>query len=330
MAGGWFVYGRRVAAVDQLGVLMITESIETRIETLKEERNAVILAHNYQISEVQDIADFVGDSLELSRRAAATDAQVIVFCGVQFMAETASILSPEKTVLLPDQHAGCSMADMITADQLRELKEAHPDAVVLCYVNSSAEVKAESDVCCTSANAVDIVNSLDEDQQIIFVPDKYLGRYVSAETGRRIVLWNGYCSTNVYVREADILRCKDEHPDALVMVHPECVESVCALADAILSTGGMCRYAQTEDAAEFIVGTEIGLIHRLQKENPGKRFYPVSDLPVCPNMKLTTLEKVLWSLEEMQYEVSVPEETSARARRAVDHMVELTAAARSF
>ncbi len=306
---------------------MGTKSIQARIEALKDERNAVILVHNYQIPEVQDIADYLGDSLELSRRAAETDAEVIVFCGVQFMAETASILSPEKTVLLPDMHAGCPMADMISAEQVLELKAAHPGAVVVCYVNSSAEVKAESEFCCTSANAVEVVNALDAGQEIIFVPDKYLGRYVSEQTGRDLVLWNGYCSTHVCIREADVMRCKDEHPDALVMVHPECSGPVCHLADAVLSTGGMCRYAQQEDAAEFIVGTESGIIHRLEKENPGKRFYPVSDRAVCPTMKLTNLEKVLWSLEEMEFEVHVPDEIRVRARRAVDRMVEITAGA---
>jgi len=309
---------------------MLTESIETRIKTLKEERNAIILGHNYQIPEVQDIADFVGDSLELSRRAAAADAEVIVFCGVRFMAETASILSPDKTVLLPDRHAGCLMADMISAEQLRQLKESHPDAVVVCYVNSSAEVKAESDYCCTSANAIDVVNSLNEQQKILFVPDQYLGRYVMNETGRDIVLWNGHCPSHMYIRESDIVRCKEDHPDALVMVHPECTEPVCELADAVLSTGGMCRYAQTEDAAEFIVGTEIGMIHRLQKDNPDRRFYPATDLAVCPDMKLITIEKVLWSLEEMEFEVKVPEKIRVRAQRAVDRMVELTATAGSL
>jgi len=309
---------------------MLTESIETRIETLKEERNAIILAHNYQIPEVQNIAEFVGDSLELSRRAAAADAEVIVFCGVQFMAETASILSPDKTVLLPARHAGCPMADMISAEQLRQLKESHPDAVVVCYVNSSAEVKAESDYCCTSANAIDVVNSLDEEQKILFVPDQYLGRYVMNETGRDIVLWNGYCPSHMYIRESDIVRCKEDHPDAFVMVHPECTEPVCELADAVLSTGGMCRCAQTEAATEFIVGTEIGMIHRLQKDNPDRRFYPATDLALCPNMKLITIEKVLWSLEEMKFEVKVPEKIRVRAQRAVDRMVELTAAAGSL
>ncbi len=304
---------------------MVTDSIETRIESLKEERNAVILVHNYQIPEVQDIADFVGDSLELSRRAAATDAEVIVFCGVRFMAETASILSPDKTVLLPDENAGCPMADMISTEQLRRLKESHPEAMVVCYVNSSAEVKAESDYCCTSANAVDVVNSLDEEQQIIFVPDQYLGRYVVNETGRDMVLWNGYCSTHVRIREADILRRKEEHPEAAVMVHPECVEPVCNLADEILSTGGMCRYARTDDIDEFIVGTESGIIHRLEKENPGKRFYPASEQAICPNMKLITLEKVLWSLEDMKHKVAVPDEIRVKARRAVDRMVETIA-----
>ncbi|MCD6288013.1 MAG: quinolinate synthase NadA, partial [Candidatus Hydrogenedentes bacterium] len=240
---------------------MVIDSIESRIMALKKQRNAVILVHNYQIPEVQNIADYIGDSLELSRLAADTEAEVIVFCGVHFMAETASILSPQKTVLIPDKDAGCPMADMITVEQLNGLKEAYPDAVVICYVNSSADVKAASDYCCTSANAVDIVRAVPEDRDIIFVPDKYLGRYVAAETGRDIVLWNGYCPTHVRITESDIVRQKEAHPDALVMVHPECSGPVCALADEILSTGGMCRIAGSAEVEEFIVGTEIGIVY---------------------------------------------------------------------
>ena len=304
---------------------MVIDSIESRIMALKKQRNAVILVHNYQIPEVQNIADYIGDSLELSRLAADTEAEVIVFCGVHFMAETASILSPQKTVLIPDKDAGCPMADMITVEQLNGLKEAYPDAVVICYVNSSADVKAASDYCCTSANAVDIVRAVPEDRDIIFVPDKYLGRYVAAETGRDIVLWNGYCPTHVRITESDIVRQKEAHPDALVMVHPECSGPVCALADEILSTGGMCRIAGSAEVEEFIVGTEIGIVYRLEQENPGKRFYPAAELATCPNMKRTTLEKVLWSLEDMQFEVKVPEEVRIKALRAVDRMIEVIA-----
>ena len=289
---------------------------------LKRERNAIILAHNYQLGEVQDIGDFVGDSLELSQRAAQTDAGVIVFCGVHFMAETASILCPDKVVLLPDMHAGCPMANMVTADALRGKKEEHPGAVVVCYINSSAEVKAESDVCCTSANAVRIVDKLPGGIEILFVPDQYLGHYVSAKTGREMILWPGYCPTHVRIKAQDIIRLREEHPQAKVTVHPECRPEVIALADEVLSTGGMCRFASSTEAKEVIIGTEIGLLHRLRKENPGKRFIPASDQAVCPRMKLITLERILWTLEEMTPEVKVPEEIRLRAKAAVDKMLE--------
>jgi len=293
-----------------------------KISVLRKRRNAVILAHNYQPGEVQDIADFVGDSLELSQRAAETDADVIVFCGVQFMAETASILCPDKVVLLPDRNAGCPMADMITAERLRAKKKEHPQAVVVCYVNSSAEVKAESDVCCTSANAVEVVESLDA-REIIFVPDQYLGNYVSARTGRKMILWPGFCPTHVRISPERIKELKREYPQAKVVVHPECRPEVITLADEVLSTGGMCRYAQRDEVGEMIVGTEMGIIHRLKKENPGKKFIPISEQAICPNMKLITLEKVLWSLEEMGPEVKVPEEVRLRAKAAVDKMLKI-------
>ncbi|MES0329139.1 MAG: quinolinate synthase NadA, partial [Dehalococcoidales bacterium] len=244
----------------------------SRIAALKEERKAVILAHNYQIAEVQDIADFVGDSLELSQRAAATTAKIIVFCGVHFMAETASILSPEKKVLLPDVNAGCPMADMITAAGLREMKEQFPGSSVVCYVNTTAEVKAESDICCTSANAVRVAESLNGGD-IIFVPDQYLGDYVRGQTGRSMHLWPGYCPTHVKIRPEDITERRREHPGAKVVVHPECRPEVIALADETLSTGGMIRYARRTDVAELVLGTEPGIIHRLKKENPGKKFF---------------------------------------------------------
>jgi quinolinate synthase len=294
-----------------------------KISALRKRRNAVILAHNYQLGEVQDIADFVGDSLELSQRAAETDADVIVFCGVHFMAETASILCPDKVVLLPDRNAGCPMADMITAERLRAKKKEHPQAVVVCYVNSSAEVKAESDVCCTSANAVKVVESLDA-REIIFVPDQYLGDFVSARTGRKMVLWPGFCPTHVRIKPERIKELKQEYPQARVVVHPECRPEVIALADEVLSTGGMCRYAQRDEVREMIVGTEMGIIHRLKKENPGKKFIPISEQAICPNMKLITLEKVLWSLEEMGPEVKVPEEVRLRAKAAVDKMLKIS------
>jgi len=293
-----------------------------KISVLKKRRNAVILAHNYQPGEVQDIADFVGDSLDLSQRAAETDAGVIVFCGVRFMAETASILCPEKVVLLPDVNAGCLMADMITAEQLRAKKKEHPQAVVVCYVNSPAEVKAESDICCTSANAIRVVESLDA-QEILFVPDQYLGHYVSTRTGKKMILWPGFCPTHVRIKPERIKELKREYPQAKVVVHPECTPEVIALADEVLSTGGMCRYAQRDEVREMIVGTEVGIIHRLKKENPGKRFIPVSEQAICPDMKLITLEKVLRSLEEMGTEVKVPEEIRLRAKAAVDKMLKV-------
>ncbi len=294
----------------------------SRIAALKEERKAVILAHNYQIAEVQDIADFVGDSLELSQRAAATTAEVIVFCGVHFMAETASILSPEKKILLPDVNAGCPMADMITAAGLREMKEQFPGASVVCYVNTTAEVKAESDICCTSANAVRVVESLNSGD-IIFVPDQYLGDYVRGQTGRSMHLWPGYCPTHVKISPEDIQRCRREYPQAKVVVHPECRPEVIALADETLSTGGMIRYARRPEVAELVLGTEPGIIHRLEKENPGKKFFAASEKATCPNMKLITLEKVYWALEALEPEVKVAEDIRLRAKAAVDRMLEV-------
>jgi len=293
-----------------------------RVLSLKKKRGAVILAHNYQLGEVQDIADFTGDSLELSQNAARTDADVIVFCGVRFMAETASILCPDKTVLLPDISAGCLMADMITAEQLREKKKEYPGAVVVCYVNSPAEVKAESDICCTSANAVEVVESLAA-EEILFVPDQYLGHYVSTKTGKKIVLWPGFCPTHARIKPEHIIELKQEYPEAKVVVHPECRPEVIALADEALSTGGMIRFARNEDVKEMIVGTEIGIIHRLKKENPGKKFIPVSEQAVCPDMKLITLDKVLRSLEEMSPEIKVSEEIRLKAKAAIDKMLEI-------
>ncbi len=297
------------------------ELIEKTI-SLKQRRNAVILAHNYQLGEVQDIADFVGDSLELSQKAAKTDADVIVFCGVHFMAETASILCPDKVVLLPDKYAGCPMADMITTQRLREKKKEHPKAVVICYINSSAAVKAESDVCCTSANAVRLVEKLTDAEEIIFVPDQYLGNYVSTQTGRQMILWPGFCPTHIRIQAQAISKQKREHPQAKAVVHPECRPEVIALADEVLSTGGMIRFARETEAEEIIVGTEIGIIYRLRKENPGKKFIPASEQAVCPRMKLITLETILWSLEEMANQIKVPERTRLRAKTAVDKMLE--------
>ena len=299
--------------------------IREKIDKLKKERKAVILAHNYQLPEVQDIADFVGDSLELSIKASQTDAEVIVFCGVHFMAETAKILSPEKTVLLPAKDAGCPMADMITAEQLRALKADHPRAKVLCYVNTSAEVKAECDVCCTSANAVRMVGEVLKDApEIIFVPDQYLAAFVARQTGRAFIVWPGFCPTHAKILPEHIQAARALHPGAVVMVHPECRPEVSALADMTISTGGMMRYAKETEAREIIVGTEPGIIHRLKKENPDKFFYPVSDSVVCPNMKRTTLEKILWALEDMENQINVPEEIAARARRCIDAMMNVS------
>jgi len=294
--------------------------LRDKIMLLKNQRKAIILVHNYQLGEVQDIGDFIGDSLELSQKAAGTDAEVIVFCGVNFMAETASIICPDKTVLLPDLHAGCPMADMITADKLRESKQEHPGATVVCYVNTTADVKAESDICCTSANAVRIVEGTDAGE-IIFVPDQYLGHHVSSKTGREMILWPGFCPTHTRILPQHIQERKREHPQAKVVVHPECRPEVTALADEVLSTGGMCRFARETDAGEIIVGTEVGILHRLRKENPGKKFIPASEQAICPRMKLITLENVLWSLQEMRHEVKVPENIRLKAKAAVDKML---------
>lgn len=301
---------------------MNTKLIE-KIERLKQDNNAVILAHNYQTADIQDIADFTGDSLGLSIKAAETDADVIVFCGVRFMAETAAILSPEKTVLLPDKDAGCPLADMITVEQLWDLKQKHPDALVVCYVNSSADVKAESDYCCTSANAVEVVNSLPKDKSIIFVPDQNLGGFAAERTGRDLILWPGYCHVHVVITEEDIKNAKAKYPDAVVMAHPECTGPVKALSDELLSTGQMLRYAAKSKAKQFIIATEIGIIHTLKKQNPDVDFIGATDKAVCPNMKRITLEKILWSLEDMQYKVTVPQEIRVKAKKAIDMMVEI-------
>ena len=294
-----------------------------KIKELKKKRNAVILVHNYQLPEVQDVADFRGDSLELSRIAATTSAHVIVFCGVHFMAETASILCPEKKVIMPDSHSGCPMANMITAAQLRALKKEHPQAAVVGYVNTSAEVKAELDVCCTSTNAVAVVNALKDRTEIIFVPDKCLADFVSKKTGRRLIPWDGFCPTHVRITPEDIKREKGFHPRAKVMVHPECRPQAVCMADAVLSTSGMAKFARESSAREFIVGTEVGIIYRLKQDNPTKEFYPATEAAVCPNMKRTTQEKIVWSLETLQEEVRVSDEIRRRARKSIDRMLEL-------
>ncbi len=296
--------------------------IVQKIDKLRRERNAVILAHIYQIGEVQDIADYVGDSLGLSQKAAATEAEVIVFCGVKFMAETAAIICPDKRVLLPDSDAGCPLADMITVDKLQEMKRKYPTAKVVCYVNSPAEVKAESDICCTSSNAVKVVESIEADQ-IIFVPDRCLGAYVATQTNKEIILWNGFCPTHHRVMARDIKRLKEEHPEAKVAVHPECTAEVIALADFVGSTATIRRYARDNHAKEFIIGTELGILHALRNDNPDKIFYSPSELVICPDMKLINLEKVLWALEDDQYHVTVPEDIRVRAYNAIERMLRI-------
>ena len=291
-----------------------------RIADLKRSRNAVILAHNYQLPEVQDIADFTGDSLELSRKAAGAEADVIVFCGVRFMAETAKILSPNRVVLLPDPRAGCPLADMITADQLRAFKAQHPGLPVVAYVNTSAEVKAESDICCTSANAVRMVEAMDSDS-VLFIPDKCLGTYVASKTSKRIILYPGYCPTHHRILVEDVVREKQEHPEAVVVAHPECTMDVIELADAVESTSGMLRYTRGSDAKEFIICTERGLLHRLRKDNPAKVFYNPCRLNICPNMKKITLEKVFWSLEDMRPTIEIAPDVIERAKKAIDGML---------
>ncbi len=295
--------------------------LSAEILDLKKKHNAIILSHLYQRPEVQDVADYIGDSLGLSQEAAKTGAEVIVFCGVHFMAETAAILSPGKTVLLPEVNAGCPMADMVTAEALRAKKREYPDAVVVCYVNSSADVKAESDICCTSANAVKIVRSVPVDKPVLFVPDRNLGNYVGVKSGRQIIYWEGYCNTHDKLTVDDILQAKESHPGATVMVHPECRPEVVALADQIFSTSGMIKFARGNEAAEYIIGTEMGILHQLYKECPGKKFYIASNKLICPNMKATTLQKVKWALEEMQPRVMVPEAIREKALGAVERMI---------
>ncbi|NTW17383.1 MAG: quinolinate synthase NadA [Syntrophaceae bacterium] len=290
------------------------------ILVLKEERQATILAHNYQMPEVQDVADLVGDSLELSRAAARLDSEVIIFCGVDFMAETAAILSPQKKVVLPVKGAWCPMAHMITPEQLCDLKNLHPEAAVVCYVNSTAEIKAESDVCCTSANGVQVVNSLSE-KEVIFVPDRNLAAYVARHTEKKIIPWNGYCYVHDNLTAEEVRAARVEHPNAEVLVHPECRPEVIDQADFTYSTAGMGKHAKASAAREFIIGTEVGMIYRLKKENPEKEFYPLSKNAICQNMKKTDLVNVLRALQTLQPQVTVPEEIAVRARRSIERML---------
>ncbi len=322
------------------------ENIVEEIFRLKDQRRAIILSHNYQREEVQDIADFVGDSLELSRQAAGVDCDVIVFCGVNFMAESASILSPDKTVLLPSLDANCPMADMVRVSDTRkvwrifpgyevqpafvfphdftllDMKRKYPDIPVVCYVNTTADVKAESDICCTSANVVKVVESLPE-ERVICIPDRNLSAWAQKKTGKEIITWDGFCHVHDRVTAEDVERARRQHPGAVVMAHPECRLEVLELADHVTSTSGMLRYAGQSDAKEFIVGTEVGLLYRLRKENPEKVFHPLRKDMICPNMKKTTLEKVLWALKEMKNEIKVPEQTRIRAVNALDRMLKI-------
>ncbi|MEI7463712.1 MAG: quinolinate synthase NadA [Candidatus Taylorbacteria bacterium] len=300
------------------------KEIIDRINYLRKQKNAIIITHNYQLGEVQDIADFTGDSLELSIKAAETAADVIVFCGVKFMAETAAILSPEKTVLLPVMESGCPMADMADAADLVKMKNEHPDALVVTYVNSSAEVKAQTDVCVTSANALKIVSSLPANREIIFVPDKNLGAYIQMKTGRKMILWPGFCPTHMRITPQSIIQKKKEYPDAKVIIHPEARLDVIALADEVLSTGGMCRFAKQTDAKKIIVATEIGLIYRLKRENPDKMFIPVTEQAVCPNMKLIRIDNVLDSLEKIKFKITVSEKVREPAEKAIRKMLEMS------
>ncbi len=322
-------------------------SLRERIFKLKKNHNAIILAHNYQRPEVQDIADITGDSLELSRAAAKTNYDVIVFCGVHFMAESASILSPDKIVLLPEIGAGCPMADMITVEgnrktkrelytdifgiafefaddfTLRDMKQKYPGVPVVAYVNTSAAVKAESDICCTSSNVVKVVESLKEDT-VICIPDRNLSSYAAKRTNKKIISWDGFCNVHhAHLSIDDARRARAEHPDALMVVHPECTPAIQDMADHITSTSGMLRFCKESERKEFIIGTEEGILHRLRKDSPDKKFYVLNKEMVCPNMKRTRLESVLASLEKMQYVIKVPEEIRVRAKRALDRMLEI-------
>ncbi len=297
--------------------------IKEKIAELKKELRAIIVAHNYQRPEIQNIADFVGDSLELSRQCTEIDAQTIVFCGVRFMAETAAILNPDRTVLLTEGSAGCPLADMVNIDELREWKRRYPRASVVCYVNSSAEVKAESDICCTSANGVKVVDSVANDD-IIFVPDQNLGHYISTQTKKNIILYPGFCYVHHRIKPEQVKLAKQLHPDAKVLVHPECRPEVIALAEAALSTSQMLCYAKASSHNSFIIGTEEGILHRLYQENPDKSFYLISNSQICTDMKKTTLEIVARTMELRQNIVTVPEEVRLKAKQAIDGMLAIS------
>jgi len=300
---------------------MKSNRVLQKIKDLKKKRRALILAHVYQRGEVQDMADFTGDSLALSKMAVDTDAKVIIFCGVRFMAETAAILNPDKVVLMPRKDAGCPLADMAGVEDLLTQKKEYSGIPVVSYVNSSASIKASSDICCTSSNAVDVVNSLKEDK-VLFVPDKNLGRFVASKTKKEVILWDGFCYVHHHnIKPEDIKRMKIKHPQAEIMVHPECQPQVIDLADFVGSTGQMAEYVAKNKSREFIVGTERGMLHALQKENPNKRFYSPSPLAVCQDMKLTKLENVVSALENMQFQIRIPEEIAIKAKKALDAML---------
>lgn len=298
-------------------------AMSAEIRALAREKQAVILAHNYQRPEVQDVADILGDSLSLSRQAAATDARMIVFCGVHFMAESAAILAPDRLVVLPEPQAGCLMADMVDVEGLEALKAAHPGAVVVSYVNTSAAVKAVSDICCTSANVVQVVQSIPRDQEIIFTPDRNLGSWAARQVGRSFILWSGCCHVHDAIEVCDVERARAAHPRAKVVVHPEARLEVSEIADAVESTEGMIRFCREDPGEEFLIATEVGMIHRLSKELPDKRFFPVTDKAICPDMKLTTLEKIRDALRAEGPVVTVPDDVRGLALRAVQRMVEV-------
>lgn len=300
------------------------QALKEKVRELASKRQAIILAHNYQLPEVQDIADFIGDSLELSRKAAtAKKARMIIFCGVHFMAETAAILNPDKPVILPDLKAGCPLADMITAKEVKDLKKKHPGYPTVAYVNTSAAVKAEVSICCTSSNAVNVVNSLSSDA-VIFIPDQYLASYVAKRTDKSIISWDGFCPTHARFTVDDMLKARKEFPDAIIVVHPECILEVQELADYVLSTGGMTRLPGEIDARQFVLGTEVGMVYRLQKLYPGRSFMPLNRKAICPNMKKITLEKVYKSLSNLAPVVKVKKGTRERALKAIERMLAIT------
>ena len=301
----------------------MTTNIIKKINLIKKKRAAIILAHNYQLPEIQDIADYVGDSLELAKKSSSINSKIIVFCGVHFMAETAKIFNPDKKVLMPDLHAGCPMANMISSQQLKKEKNAHPKAGVICYINSTAGVKALSDICCTSSNGVRVARTM-ESEEIIFVPDKYLGAYVAKQLAhKKFYLWQGYCPTHMVFSKEGVLKLKEEYPDAEILVHPECRLEVQEIANAICSTSQMISYARESRAKKFIICTEIGMLHRLKKENPSKDFIAGNPNALCPNMKLTTLEKVLWALEDLKFEIAVEESIRIKALKTIEKMVRI-------